>query len=260
MKRLTILGIVVCVGLLLAPAPVIGNPTGPPGGLDVTIVGPDPLPVEVQGDANVTGNVNVTNTDPIPVTGEVNANVTGAMSVVNEPTVHVGNTANVNVVNTPLPVMDINANTRIVNVVNEPVVKAQQEGEWNLNIQPVTIVAVQRATSLNEGEGMKEIYEVPDGYKLAIEYIGFFVSGANTLIVESIYMMTEVDAYPIFHNINIPAVILRSEKAYYSGGQMVRLYASPGTYVKVWVGAHDADDDWDFEGVITMSGRLIPDE
>jgi len=35
MKRLTILGIVACVGLLFAPAAVIGNPAGPPGGLDV---------------------------------------------------------------------------------------------------------------------------------------------------------------------------------------------------------------------------------
>jgi len=38
MKRLTILGIIVCVGLLFAPAAVIGAPAGPPGGLDVNVV------------------------------------------------------------------------------------------------------------------------------------------------------------------------------------------------------------------------------
>ena len=49
MKRLTILGIIVCVGLILAPVEVISGPAGPPGGLDVTVLNPLPLPV--------TGNV-----------------------------------------------------------------------------------------------------------------------------------------------------------------------------------------------------------
>jgi hypothetical protein len=47
MKRLTIFGIVACVGLLFAPAAVIG--AGPPGGLDVNVVN-TPLPVTVQPD------------------------------------------------------------------------------------------------------------------------------------------------------------------------------------------------------------------
>lgn len=71
MKRLTILGIIACVGLLFAPAAVIGDPAGPPGGLDVNVVNPVPLPV--------TGTIDAT------VTGEVNANV------VNEPGVTVLN-------------------------------------------------------------------------------------------------------------------------------------------------------------------------
>ena len=51
MKRLAILGIIACVGLLVGSASVIGGPTGPPGGLDVAVVNPIPLPV--------TGSVNV---------------------------------------------------------------------------------------------------------------------------------------------------------------------------------------------------------
>jgi len=78
MKRLTILAIIACLGLLFAPAAVIGDPAGPPSGLDVKIVNPIPLPVTGEVDATVTGNVNVTNTPnvnvvndeahPIPVT------------------------------------------------------------------------------------------------------------------------------------------------------------------------------------------------
>ena len=61
MKRLMFLGIITCVGLLLAPAAVAGNPQGPPGGLGVEIVNPLPVPVTVKGDANITGDVNVVN-------------------------------------------------------------------------------------------------------------------------------------------------------------------------------------------------------
>lgn len=69
MKRLTILGVVAFVGLIVVPATVIGDPAGPPGGLDVQIVNPLPLPV--------TGDVNIVNPHPLPVTGNVNATVTG---------------------------------------------------------------------------------------------------------------------------------------------------------------------------------------
>jgi hypothetical protein len=49
MKRLTILGIIACVGLLVAPAAVFAPP-GPPDGLDVNVASPLPLPVTVQPD------------------------------------------------------------------------------------------------------------------------------------------------------------------------------------------------------------------
>ena len=48
MKRLSIFGIIACVGLLFAPAAVIGQ-QGPPGGLDVNVVN-TPLPVTAQPD------------------------------------------------------------------------------------------------------------------------------------------------------------------------------------------------------------------
>ena len=63
MKRLTILGIIACLGLLVGSAAVIGKPAGPPGGLDVNVVSPDPLPVTGEVDANVTGDT----ANPVPV-------------------------------------------------------------------------------------------------------------------------------------------------------------------------------------------------
>jgi hypothetical protein len=45
MKRLTILGIIVCIGLLFAPAAVLGGPPDNPGVLDVNIVN-TPVPVD----------------------------------------------------------------------------------------------------------------------------------------------------------------------------------------------------------------------
>ena len=38
MKRLTILAIIACVGLLVGSAAVVGGPGGPPGGMDVSVV------------------------------------------------------------------------------------------------------------------------------------------------------------------------------------------------------------------------------
>lgn len=72
------MGIIVCLGLLVGSAVVIGGPTGPPEGLDVNVISPDPLPVTGEVDATVTGDVNVANTvdvnvvndatNPVPVT------------------------------------------------------------------------------------------------------------------------------------------------------------------------------------------------
>lgn len=67
MKRLALLLIIVCLGLLVGSAAVIGGPAGPPGGIDVNVVSPDPLPVTGEISATVTGDVNVSNT-PLPVT------------------------------------------------------------------------------------------------------------------------------------------------------------------------------------------------
>jgi hypothetical protein len=79
MKRFAILGIIVLVGLVISPAAVIGGPAGPPGGLEVVVINPEPL----------------------PVTGTVNANVTGAVDATLTGGVDVNNTPDVNVVNTP---------------------------------------------------------------------------------------------------------------------------------------------------------------
>jgi hypothetical protein len=68
MKKLTILGIIPCIGLLFGPAAVFG--AGPKDGLNVNVVSPDPLPVTGEVTATFTEDVdvNVTNTTPIPVT------------------------------------------------------------------------------------------------------------------------------------------------------------------------------------------------
>lgn len=68
MKRLTILGIIACAGLLVGSASVIGGPAGPPGGLEVNVINPVPLPVTVSGDVTgtISGEVEVTN-DPLKV-------------------------------------------------------------------------------------------------------------------------------------------------------------------------------------------------
>jgi len=68
MKRLTILGIIACVGLLFAPAAVLG--AGPPGGLEVKVVDPLPLPVTGDVNATVTGEVDVTNTPDVTVVND----------------------------------------------------------------------------------------------------------------------------------------------------------------------------------------------
>jgi hypothetical protein len=83
MKRLRILGIIACVGLLFAPAAVIGDPAGPPGGLDVNVVNPLPLPVG--GDVNVanTPDVNVVNQPTVKSTqeGTWDVNCSGEMII-----------------------------------------------------------------------------------------------------------------------------------------------------------------------------------
>ena len=68
MKRQTILTIIAAVAFLSAPAAILGEPSGPPNGLNVNVVNPIPLPVT--GDINSTvSGVEVTNnaTKPVPV-------------------------------------------------------------------------------------------------------------------------------------------------------------------------------------------------
>ena len=105
MKRLTILGIIACIGLLFAPAAVLG--AGPPGGLDVKIV--DPL--------------------PLPVTGDVNATVTGDVNVVNEPGVTVENT-------TPIPVKDSNRPKLITTDTRIGIYGTDTQGENDAGMPP----------------------------------------------------------------------------------------------------------------------------
>lgn len=79
MKRATVLSIV-CIHALVLPTMAIGDPAGPPGGLDVRILN-TPLPVVGEVEATVTGEVEAT------VTGEVDATVTGDVGVTNFPAV-----------------------------------------------------------------------------------------------------------------------------------------------------------------------------
>ena len=65
MKRLTILAIIACLGLLFAPSAVISNPPGPPG-VDVTVLN-TPLPVTGDMTGTISGEVEVTNNEANPV-------------------------------------------------------------------------------------------------------------------------------------------------------------------------------------------------
>ena len=71
MKRARVL-LIVCISTFVLPTMAIGDPAGPPGGLDVRIVN---TPVPVAGEVEAT------------VTGEVDATVTGDVSVTNFPAV-----------------------------------------------------------------------------------------------------------------------------------------------------------------------------
>jgi uncharacterized membrane protein len=75
MRKLLIVEIIACGGMMFAPAAVISEPAGPPGGIDVNLVNPLPVPVTVEGDASVTGDVNVTNTPDVNVTNTPDVNV-----------------------------------------------------------------------------------------------------------------------------------------------------------------------------------------
>jgi hypothetical protein len=81
MKRLSSLAVVVPTAILLGPAAVITAPAAPPGGIDVNIVGPVPVPVTVDGQANVTGDVNVVNTPDVNVANSPDVNVTNLPAV-----------------------------------------------------------------------------------------------------------------------------------------------------------------------------------
>lgn len=77
MNRLSTLVIVAVAGLLVTSSAVFAGPAGPPGGLDVNVVGPLPLQVEGDVNANVSGTVEVSNSpnvsivntqsDPVPI-------------------------------------------------------------------------------------------------------------------------------------------------------------------------------------------------
>lgn len=81
MRTLSISGLIMCGGMILAPAAVTSAPAGPPGGIDVNIVSPVPVPVTVDGQASITGDVNVTNTPDVNVVNTPDVNVTNFPAV-----------------------------------------------------------------------------------------------------------------------------------------------------------------------------------
>jgi len=201
MKKLTILVIIACVGLLFAPAAAISGP-------------PEPYVMPV--------------------------------NVANTPDVNVANTPDVNVANTP-----------DVNVANEPVVKAQQDGEWSVNIEPTVSKVVQVRSEISYGSPVVDIYEVPDGYLLVIEYISFGIIGQDSFFaVYNVTIQTHSGSQVIDHYINVPSVInhvVTADHARSSGGQVTRLYADPNS--KVRANFTVGGDTW--YGWVVVSGRLV---
>lgn len=120
---------------MLAPAAVTSAPAGPPGGIDVNIVSPVPVPVTVDGQASITGDVNVTNT----------------------PDVNVVNTPDVNVTNLP-PVQD-------VNVLNDSRIQVNVGTITGNDVLAATIRPVVQVGLCTVLGGCNR---VPTGYKLVI--------------------------------------------------------------------------------------------
>jgi hypothetical protein len=213
-KRLMILGIVTCVGLLYSSTLVAKDPQGPPGGLGVEIVNPLPVPVKGNVNATVSGDVNVTN---IPD----------------------------------------------VKVVNEPVVKAKQDGEWIVNIdQPIYEVVQEVGTSVNSNV-IFDIYDVPDGYRLVIEYvsIGLYCEGWGIKDFWKADIITTVNGDQLNHFLNIPAVfdyeIEGFPKSGCTGGQVIKIYADPLTKVRAVFAWNKSDGAGWVQGICKISGRLI---
>ena len=87
--------------VLVMPAALLAEPKGPPESVPVEVVNV-PLPVIGDIEANVTGEVMVTNFPAVQeVSGNVNASVTGEVNIANTP--------DVNVANAPLDVLVLNA-------------------------------------------------------------------------------------------------------------------------------------------------------
>lgn len=181
MKRLTILGIIACVGLLFAPAAVIGDPAGPPGELDV-------------------------------------------------------------------------------NVVNEPTVKAKQEGNWSVTVETPILEAVQARSVITHISPAVFVYEVPEGTRLVIEYVSFSMLSSQPLVVLQASITTIVEGNIVDHFINVPPIVnygtTPDEYAKCGGGQVTKIYADPGTEVWGFIQAISPQ----YAGWVQISGHLVPYE
>ena len=238
MKKLTILGIIVCVGLLLVPA--ISGAAGPPGGLDVNIVNPLPVPVtgdvnaSVSGDVNITAgpeeglDVNIVNPLPVPVTGDVNASVSGDVNVS-------GGVAVTNTESDPIPVRDVDT----YDCTRE---YATYQGIYNgmgvINVTPVVL------------ENMIFVIET---YSFHI-YLG---AGGEFFDVSLNIVDHDTGSYKGTFYINVPASAL--PESVYSDTQSSSIKLTEGNVLRLITNTHYGSEEdqvrtsWTIQGYLTSS-------
>ena len=190
------------VGVLFNPRPVTAqNPY--PGSAPVNIVNPLPLPVS--------GSVKISATSPLEVTGSVGiSNLPNPMPVSGQ--VSIANLPN------PLPVsgsVEITGTPSVRLVTTEPV-------EWTGHCQSVS----------NAGCGvtLAEMYRVPFGKRLVIEYASFSASSLPPGVSAYAAIATGGAANAGYA---IPPSAFVGNGGSVVGGQVVHLYAEGGAFVGV---------------------------
>jgi hypothetical protein len=174
-------------------------------------------------------NVGISGTPAITVANTPNVNIANA-SVPIQGTVNLGNTANVNVANSPL--------VTVGNTVTSPVLVRDTEQPAHSPFQVGANAAI--------ACGPTVIFSVPSGKEAVIEYVSFsgegFTSGTPPMAAStSVAIWTEIaNSVPqgtISHDIPVllegSSQLLGSPYSHFVATQQLRLYADPGTGIKL---------------------------
>lgn len=141
--------------------------------------------------------------------------------------------------------------TKIVNTSAEPVPVKDVEGASAR--QPVA--DGQRLVGLNQEH--HTLLTVPDGKRLVIEFITVTCAVGSHLRPSANIFLTS-DGEGNQHQIALTPVKTVGGVSTFQASHMVRLYADPGTPVKVFVGFSPDDPEWDDRiAAVSFSGYLV---